>query len=146
MLAQGIIEPSISAYGSPIVIVKKTDGTPRFCVDYRRFNSLTTSEATPMPGSATVFSTIDLKTGYWQIPVERTSQHPTAFATPDGATYHFRVMPFGLKNRPGIFQRLKAQEVLAVFLHRFIIVYLDDIIIFSRDWPTHLHHIILLFE
>lgn len=120
MLAKGIIEPTAFAYCSLVVLVKKKDGTTRFCINYRRLNTLTTSEATPMPAiteamrhlrGANIFFSIDVKSGYWQIPVEEAFRYLTAFATTDGATYQFRVMPFGRKNAPGTFQRLMTQEV-----------------------------------
>lgn len=155
MLADGVIEPSNSPYTSPIVIVKKKDGTSRFCVDYRRLNTITQTESCTMPaipealrdlGAAQVFSTLDLRAGYWQIPLDNNSKQYTAFATPDGATYQFKVMPFGLKNAPGTFQRLMTQEVLVGFLHKFAIVYLDDIVVYSNSWEEHLHHLTLVFE
>jgi hypothetical protein len=138
---QGVIERSVSDYCSPAVLVTKKDGTVRFCTDYRKLNLLTEDEAAPLPkisdalrefGSATVFSAIDLKSGYWQIPMDKASKHLTAFATPDGATYQYRVMPFGLKNAPATFQKLMTR-VLEGHLGKFAHVYLDDIIIFSRD-------------
>jgi hypothetical protein len=105
MLAAGVIERSVSDYCSPAVLVTKKDGTVRFCTDYRKLNLLTEDEAAPLPrisdalrefGSATVFSAIDLKSGYWQIPMDKASKHLTAFATPDGATYQYRKPPCGL--------------------------------------------------
>ncbi len=115
MLEKGIIELSTSEYASPIVIIKKKDGSPRFCIDYRRLNEATVNEPTPMPviqetlrdlGQAKVFSTIDLVQGYWQVPMEEEAKRLTAFATPDDALYLFRVMPFGLKGALATFQRL----------------------------------------
>jgi hypothetical protein len=92
-----------------------------------------------------VFSAIDLKSGYWQIPMDKASKHLTAFATPDGATYQYRVMPFGLKNAPATFQKLMTR-VLEGHLGKFAHVYLDDIIIFSRDHREHLVHLRLILE
>lgn len=155
MLNHGVISPSKSPYASPIVMVRKKDGSQRFCIDYRRLNAITKTEACTMPaivealrdlGTARVFSTLDLRSGYWQIPLEEASKQYTAFATPDGATYQFNVMPFGLKNAPGTFQRLMTQEVLAGYLHNFAIAYLDDIIVYSNNWDDHLHHLTLVFE
>lgn len=126
----------------------------RFCSDYRKLNALTKSEAAPLPkivdslrefGAATVFSSIDLKSGYWQIPMDEASKRVTTFATPDGTTYQYRVMPFGLKNAPATFQKLMAR-VLAGHLGRFTHVYLDDIIVFSKDYTEHLGHLRLIFE
>lgn len=155
MLAAGVIEPSTSSYSSPIVIVNKKDGSPRFCVDYRRLNAITEDDATPLPlieetirdlGSATIFSSIDLKSGYWQVPLDPDSKHFTAFSTPDGSLYQFKVMPFGLKGSPATFQRLMTQEVLPGYIHDFTMVYLDDVVVYSRTWDEHLHHLRLVFE
>jgi hypothetical protein len=101
MLVSDVIEPSTSEYASRVVIVKKKDGQPRFCVDYRRLNA-----AAPLPiiqqmlrdlAQAKVFSSLDLKSGYWQVLLSNESKEYTAFTTPDGGLYQFRVMPFGLK-------------------------------------------------
>ncbi|KAK9730862.1 RNase H-like domain found in reverse transcriptase [Popillia japonica] len=165
MLAAGVIRPSHrvirpshSEYSSPVVIVTKKDGKPRFCVDYRRLNDKTRSEASPLPpiqeslrdlGRARIFSTLDLRSGYWQIRMDASSKQYTAFATPDGAAYEFNVMPFGLKNAPTTFQKLMAQDVLDVlvgYFRDFAIAYLDDIIIYSRDLPEHLRHLHQVLE
>ncbi|KAL7290815.1 hypothetical protein TKK_0015558 [Trichogramma kaykai] len=143
MLDQGIIETCVSPYSSPIVLAKKKDGTWRFCIDYRRLNRLTEDSAQPIPrisdtlkelGDSKVFSTLDLKSGYWQVPLAQRSKPLTAFSTPSGGTYQFNVMPFGLKGAPGTFQRLMAQEVLTGYLGKFCICYLDDIIIHSKTF------------
>jgi hypothetical protein len=93
MLVSGVIEPSTSEYASPVVIVKKKDGQPRFCVDYRRLNAATRDEAAPLPiiqemlrdlGQAKVFTSLDLKSGYWQVPFSDESKEYMAFTTPDG--------------------------------------------------------------
>ena len=155
MLAAQIIEPSTSAYNSPIVMAKKKDGSFRFCVDYRRLNSITEDTVQPIPritdtlkdiGDATIFSTIDLRSGYWQIPMEPDSKKFTAFSTPSGCCYQFRVMPFGLKGAPGTFQRLMSQEVLTGYIDQFCKVYLDDVIIYSKTYDEHLHHIAKILE
>jgi hypothetical protein len=129
MLAAGVIERSDSEYCSPVVLVKKKDGTVRFCTDYRRLNRLTKDEAAPLPriqevlrdfGTATVYSSLDLKSGYWQIPMDQASKRLTAFATPDGATYQYRVMPFGLKNAPATFQKLMARVLTGFWAGTFM--------------------------
>jgi hypothetical protein len=151
MLAAGVIERSVSDYCSPAVLVTKKDGTVRFCTDYRKLNLLTEDEAAPLPkisdalrefGSATVFSAIDIKSGYWQIPMDKASRHLTAFATPDGATYQYRVMPFGLKNAPATFQKLMTR-VLEGHLGKFAHVYLGHIVggNHNRPQPKHLEQI-----
>lgn len=113
---------------------------PRFCVDYRELNVITEEESTAVPritdalkglSQPKVFTTLDLKSGYWQIPLAPKDAEKTAFTTPDGTAYQFRVMPFGLKNAPATFQKLMAGEVLTGLLHRFCCVYLDDVIIYS---------------
>jgi hypothetical protein len=156
MLSDGVIEASRSKYSFPIVMVsKKGKEEYRFCVDYRRLNDVTEDEMSQLPiiqetlkdlGGAKIFSTIDLQKGYWQIPVEEASRKYTAFTTPDGASYQFRVLPFGLKGAPAHFQKTMCQEVLAGYLRDFCMVYLDDIIVYSSDWKTHMYHLRLVFE
>ena len=148
MLQQGVIEPASGPWSSPIVLVPKKDGTPRFCVDYRRVNSLTRKDAHPLPriddtldalSGAKWFSTLDLASGYWQVEVEPSDREKTAFATSFGL-HQFRVMPFGLCNAPSTFQRL--MELALTGLHWSIcLVYLDDIIIYSRTVSEHLQHL-----
>ena len=131
ILQDGVIEHSTSNYSSPIVLVKKKDGSTRFCVDYRKLNAQTKDETSVLPvipealrdlSQAKVFSVLDLKSGYWQIPMAPESKYLTAFTTPDGATYQFKVMPFGLKNAPSTFQNLMVQEVLPGYLRKFAMV------------------------
>ena len=154
MLAERVIEPTSSPYSSQPSIQTKKDGTKRFCIDYRRLNDLTIDAAQPLPvihealkdlGQAKVFSTIDLKSGYWQIPLHSASRKYTAFATPDGGQYQFRVMPFGLKNAPCTFQNIM-KEVLGAHWRRFVIAYLDDVIVYSNTIHEHLYHLALVFE
>ena len=145
MLKNGIIEPSTGPWSSPIVMVKKRDGSMRFCIDFRKVNDLTKKDAHPLPriddtldtlGEAQWFSTLDLASGYWQVEMDPADREKTAFATPDGL-YQFRVMPFGLCNAPGTFQRLM-ERVLRGLHWRTCLVYLDDIIIFSKTIQDHL--------
>ena len=114
MLDQGVVRHSNSPWSSPIVMVQKKDGTWRFCVDYRKVNSMTQRDAYPLPRidetldslvGAKYFTTLDLASGYWQVEVEEDDKKKTAFSTPHGH-YEFNVMPFGLTNAPGTFQRL----------------------------------------
>lgn len=155
MLQKGYIEPSTSPYNSPIVIVNRKNKKPRFCVDYRRLNSITHDESSVLPsitetlrhlGNAKIFSTLDLTAGYWQIPVSEESRPYTAFSTPCGSHYVFKVMPFGLVNAPSTFQKLMTHEVLPGFINRFVFVYLDDIIIYSQTPDDHLRHLRQVFE
>lgn len=115
MLAQGVIEPSYSPWNSPIVIVKKKDGRQRFCIDFRRINDVTHKDAYPLPQitatldklrGARYLSTLDLKNGYWQVPLAPDSRPITAFTIPGKGLYEFKVMPFGLHSAPATFQRL----------------------------------------
>ncbi|XP_025833815.1 uncharacterized protein LOC112905482 [Agrilus planipennis] len=145
MLTDKIIEPSQSTYNSPVVIVNKKSGDLRFCVDFRCLNSITHDEVSPLPAihetlkaieKSSIFSTIDLKSGYWQIPMHPESRHLTAFTAPDGGKFQFLVMPFGLKGTPATFQRTMGQEVLTGYLRKFCLVYLDDIIVLSSHGKT----------
>ena len=147
MLAEGIIEPSSSAYSSPIVLVPKKDQALRLCVDYRKLNKCTQADAYPMPriddlidrlGNSRYISTLDLTKGYWQVPVAVEDRPKTAFSSPFGL-YQFRVMPFGLQGAPATFQRL-VDGVIAG-LEDFTSTYLDDVVIFSNTWEDHLKHI-----
>ena len=152
MQETGVIQPSSSPWSSPVVMVRKKDGTHRFCVDYRGLNSVTKPDAFPLPrisdildqlGGAQYFSSLDLASGFWQILVDPQSQEKTAFATPHGL-FEFRVMPFGLTNAPAVFQRLM-QEVLAGLNPEdgkaFVSVYIDDILVFSSTLEEHLDHL-----
>jgi hypothetical protein len=123
MLASGVIQRLDSEYCSPVMLVRKKDGTVRFCTDYRRLNQNTRDEAAPLPriqevlrdfGTVEVYSSMDLKSGYWQIPMDPASKHLTALATPDGATYQYRVLPFGLKNAPAMFQKRMTRGLLGL--------------------------------
>ncbi|CAB0037919.1 unnamed protein product [Trichogramma brassicae] len=139
-------EKRVEIESSPIVMAKKKGGAYRFCVDYRKLNDLTEDTAQEIPritdalrdlGEAKVFTTLDLKSGYWQIPMDADSKKYTAFTTPTGGAFQFRFMPFGVKGGPGTFQKLMSQEVLAGYLNEFCIVYLDDIVVYSRSWEEH---------
>lgn len=146
MLEQGIIEPSDSPWSSPIVIVKKKDGQHRFCIDFRRINEVTHRDAYPLPQmtatldklrGARYLSTLDLKNGYWQVPLTPESRPITAFTVPGKGLFQFRVMPFGLHSAPATFQRL-LDTVLGPELEPYVFVYLNDIIVISRTFSEHL--------
>ena len=137
MLEMGVIEPCASPWRSPSLLIKKSDGTYRYCIDFRNINNVTTKDNFPIPRidtvleslkGATVFSSLDLKSGYWQIPIAEEDRDKTAFST-SSATYRFRRMAFGLCNAPASFQRLM-QNILEPVLNKCAMVYLDDIIIY----------------
>ncbi|XP_054154595.1 uncharacterized protein LOC128953145 [Oppia nitens] len=148
MLDANVIEESKSPYSFPVVLVKKKNGKIRFCVDYRKLNSITIKDRHPLPlindalaalEGSKYFTVMDLLSGYWNIHVKVSDRPKTAFITPDGL-YQFKVMPFGLTNAPATFQRYM-QKVLRNVLYQFVVVYLDDIIIFSNTFDEHLRHV-----
>ena len=145
MLERKVISPSNSPWSSPIVLVRKKDGTVRFCVDYRKLNAVTRKDAYPLPrvdetldtfAGSRWFSTFDLISGYWQVEVSEADKEKTAFCTPDGL-FQFNVMPFGLCNAPATFQRLM-NAVLGGLQWDRCLVYLDDIIVLGRSFESHL--------
>ena len=152
MQQTGVIQPSSSPWSSPVVMVRKKDGSHRLCVDYRQLNALTKTDAFPLPqiddlldqlGGAKYFSTLDLASSFWQIRMEPESREKTVFTTPQGL-YEFLMMPFGLTNAPAVFQRLM-QRVLSGLNpsdgKEFVTAYLDDILVFSSSFSDHLHHL-----
>ena len=148
MLKLDVIEPTTSEWASPVVMVPKPDGTPRFCIDYRRLNERTVKDSYPIPrmdecldslGEARVFSTLDCNAGYWQIPVAREDRGKTAFTCHWGA-YQCKRLPFGLSNAPATFQRAM-DMILAGVKWQTCLIYLDDVIVFSRSPEEHLTHL-----
>ena len=139
MLESGVIEPSDSPWASPVCLVRKKDGTFRFCVDYRRVNAVSRRDAFPIPDihdaldnlrGAKYFATVDLLSGYWQLGMTDRAKERSAFCTRRGL-FHFTRMPFGLSGVPASFCRLMF-IVLRDMLWQICLCYLDDIIIFAK--------------
>ena len=153
MLDQDIIEPSNSPIASPVVLVKKSDGSYRFCVDYRDLNLHTRKDAYPLPriedcldslAGARWFCTLDLCSGYWQVELKEEDRYKTAFCTRSGL-YQFKVMSFGLCNAPATFERLM-ETILRGLQWRECLVYLDDIIIFGKTFDETLSRLSHVFD
>jgi Reverse transcriptase (RNA-dependent DNA polymerase)/RNase H-like domain found in reverse transcriptase len=144
MLAMDVIEPSISEWAAPVVLVPKPDGSLRFCIDYRKFNSITERDVYPLPrmddcldslGEEQVFSTLYANAGYWQVKVAEKDLDKTSFICHAG-TYQFKRMPFGLVNAPSTFQR-SMDVIISSVKWKFCLVYFDDIIIYSPTFEKH---------
>jgi hypothetical protein len=148
LLDLGLVRPSVSPWGVPVIFVKKKDGSLRMCIDYRDLNRATVKNSYPMSRiddlfdqmkGATVFSKIDLRSGYHQLRIKESDIPKTAFRTRFGH-YKFVVVPFGLTNAPAVFMSLM-KGVFQKYLDRFVQVFLDDILIYSRNEREHEEHL-----
>jgi predicted aspartyl protease len=153
MLAAKVIEPAASAWASNVLLVRKKDGSYRFCVDMRKVNELTIKDCYPLPridscleslGGSCYFSTLDLRSGYWQTEIHEEDRDKTAFVTRSGQ-YRFTVLSMGLVNAPSQFQRLM-DMVMAGLLWQACLVYLDDVIVFAPSFDLHLERLATVFD
>ncbi|XP_073119845.1 uncharacterized protein [Henckelia pumila] len=153
LLEKGYIRPSVSPWGAPVLFVKKKDGTMRMCIDYRQLNQATVKNKYPLPRiddlfdqlqGTSVYSKIDLRSGYHQLRVREEDVSKTAFRTRYGH-YEFLVVPFGLTNAPAVFMDLM-NRVFREFIDRFVIVFIDDILIYSKSRKDHKEHLTLVLQ
>jgi hypothetical protein len=148
LIEKGHIFPRSSPCGSPIMLVQKKYGSWRICIDYRDLNKITVKNRYPIPRiddlldqlkGVKYFNKIDLNSGYHQVPIEKTDVWKTSFKSKEGL-FEWLVMPFGLTNAPSSFMRMM-DDILRPFTNSFVVVYLDDILIFNKNWVEHLQHI-----
>ncbi|TKS65422.1 Retrovirus-related Pol polyprotein from transposon opus [Collichthys lucidus] len=151
LVEHGLARPSCSPWSSPCLLAPKSDGTPRFCTDFRRVNAVTVPDSFPLPrmddcidsvGPAVCITKLDLLKGYWQVPLTQRASDISAFVTPD-AFMQYTVMAFGMRNAPATFQRLM-QRVLGNVPG--CSVYLDDVVVYSKDWVSHMSSLRDVFQ
>lgn len=151
LLEAGDIQPFKPPYGAPVLFQKKEDGSLRLCVDYRALNKVTVKKKYPVPlvadlfdrlGKATNLTKLDLRSGYSQVRIAAGDEPKTTMVTRYGA-FEYRVMPFGLTNAPATFCNLM-NDVFRPYIDRFVVVYLDDIVVYSQTLEEHVEHLILV--
>lgn len=154
MLELKVVEPSKSPWSSPIVLLDKPDGSRRFCINFKALNAVTKPDAYPLPKvtnildrlrDARYLSSLDIKSAFWQIPLDPASKEKTAFTVPGRGLYHFNAMPFGLHNAPATWQRF-IDSVLGPELEPYVFVYLDDIIAITPTYTKHLEVLTEIFK
>jgi hypothetical protein len=153
LLEKGFIRPSSSPWGAPVIFVLKKDGTERLCVDYRALNEVTVKNKYPLPRiddlfdqlrGACVFSKIDLRSGYHQLKIRECDISKTAFVSRYGL-YEYIVMSFGLTNAPAYFMYLM-NKVFMEYLDKFVMVFIDDILVYSRSEEEHEEHLCIALQ
>ena len=153
LVKKKLVVPGDGAWSSPVVLVRKKDQTWRLCVDYRALNAVTRKDAYPLPriddsldalAGSVFFSTLDLLSGYWQVPLDQDAQDKAAFVT-RGGLWKWRVLPFGLTSAPATFERLM-EQVLKGLQWKSLLLYLDDIIVYSTDFNSHLERLRVVLE
>ena len=153
LLEKRFIHPSVSPWGAPVLFVKKKDGTIRLCINYRQLNKLAVKNKYLLPRiddlfnqlkGASVFSKINLRSGYHQLRIKDTDVHKTAFRTRYGH-YEFLVMSFGLTNAPAAFMDLM-NHVFRSYVDQFVVVFIDDILVYSKDQENHDTHLRVVLE
>ena len=153
LLDAGLVQPSKASYGPPVLFQKKQDGTLRMCVDYWELNKVTIKNKYPIPlaaelfdrlSKAEYFTKLDLQLGYWQVRVAEGDEAKTTCVTRYGS-FEFLVMPFGLTNAAAMFCNLM-NDVLFDFLDSFVVVYLDDIVIYSPTLEDHVVYLEMVFD
>ena len=153
LLDKGFIRPSVSPWGAPVLFVKKKDGTLRMCIDYRQINKVIVKNKYPLPRiedlfdqlkGASVFSKIDLRSGYYELRVKEGDVLKAAFRTRYGH-YEFLVMPFGFTNAPAAFMDLM-NRVFRPYVDQFVMVFIDDILVYSKDVHEHEQHLRIVLK
>jgi transposase InsO family protein len=153
LLELGFIQESSSPFGAPVLLVKKKEGTLRMCIDYRALNKITIKNKYPLPlpemlfdmlSGATVFSKIDCRSGYWQVPIHKPDVYKTAFRTHTGH-YEWLVMPFGLTNAPATFMTMM-NRLFRPYMYKFVVVFIDDILVYSPSMHDHVLHLRKVFD